>query len=116
MQQMCIRDSGKDLRAVSATAACLPDIRNNLEKCRSERLSGIYAEFDMLADICKMINESINEDAPFSIRDGDIIRQGYSKDVDYLRSVMKDGKSWIEKIAIEEREKTGIKTLKIRCV
>ncbi len=105
--------NGKDLRAVSATAACLPDIRNNLEKCRSERLSGIYAEFDMLADICKLINESINEDAPFSIRDGDIIRQGYSKDVDYLRSVMKDGKSWIEKIAIEEREKTGIKTLKI---
>ena len=103
--------NGKDLRAT--TAACLPDIRNNLEKCRSERLSGIYAEFDMLADICKLINESINEDAPFSIRDGDIIRQGYSKDVDYLRLVMKDGKSWIEKIAIEEREKTGIKTLKI---
>ena len=105
--------NGKDLRAVCNTAAVLPEIRNLLTGCASEELSRVYRELDPLTDVCKLISESIMEDAPFSLREGGIIADGYNKDVDYLRSVMADGKGWLEKLAEDEREKTGIKTLKV---
>lgn len=105
--------NGKDLRAVAATASHLPEIRRMIEKCHSDGLSRIFNELDPLADVYGLIERSIDEDAPVSIREGGIIKEGYNKDVDYLQSVMRDGKSWIEKIAAEEREITGIKTLKI---
>ena len=105
--------NGKDLRAVSNTAAVLPEIRVLLSQCKSEELCRVCGELDTLEDIYKTVTESIAEDAPFSLREGGIIADGYHKDVDYLRSVMKDGKGWLEKLAEEEREATGIKTLKV---
>lgn len=105
--------NGKDLRAVSNTAAVLPEIKQLLANCKSEALMRICEELDVLADVCKAVNEAIVADPPFSLREGGIIAEGYDKDVDYLRSVMKDGKSWLDKLAEEEREATGIKTLKI---
>ncbi len=105
--------NGKDLRAVSNTAAILPEVKALLSSCKSEELCRIYGELDTLEDICSAITASIAEDPPFSLREGGIIADGYNKDVDYLRSVMSDGKSWLDKLAEEEREKTGIKTLKV---
>ena len=105
--------NGKDLRAVANTAALLPEIKSLLSRCKSEKLTRIYNTLDLLEDICTRISEAICENPPFSVREGDIIAAGYNKDVDYLRSVMKDGKGWLEKLAEEEREKTGIKTLKV---
>ena len=105
--------NGKDLRAVYNTAAILPEVRELLATATCEVLSNAYRELDPLTDVCKLIGESIKEDAPFSLREGGIIADGYDKDVDYLRSIMADGKSWLDKLAEEEREKTGIKTLKI---
>ena len=105
--------NGKDLRAVSNTASLLPEIRELLAGCRSEELCRICAELDPLTDVYERVTEAIREDAPFSLREGGIIADGYNADVDYLRSVMTDGKGWLEKLAEEEREKTGIKTLKV---
>ena len=105
--------NGKDLRAVGNTAALLPEIRELLRTCKSEELRRICVELDPLGDIYNTVNAAICEDPPFSIREGGIIAEGYDKDVDYLRSVMKDGKGWLEQLADAEREKTGIKTLKI---
>ena len=105
--------NGKDLRAVSNTAAVLPEVRELLSKCRSERLRELCESMDPLDDICAAITAAICEDAPFSVREGGIIADGYNKDVDYLRSVMSDGKGWLENLAEEERAATGIKTLKI---
>ena len=105
--------NGKDLRAVSNTAAILPEVKTLLSSCKSEELCRIYGELDTLEDICATITASIDENPPFSLREGGIIADGYNKDVDYLRSVMTDGKSWLDKLAEEEREKTGIKTLKV---
>ena len=105
--------NGKDLRAVSNTAAVLPEVRTLLSKCTGEKLREICQELDPLEDVYNTIVASIREDAPFSLREGGIIADGYSKDVDYLRSVMTDGKMWLERLAEEEREKTGIKTLKV---
>ena len=105
--------NGKDLRAVANTAAVLPEVKSLLARCRSDELSRIYADLDLLEDVCTKISEAICEDPPFSLREGGIIADGYHKDVDYLRSVMSDGKGWLEKLAEEEREKTGIRTLKV---
>lgn len=105
--------NGKDLRAVSNTAAVLPEVRELLSHCQCEELRHICEDMDPLSDVCEVITKSIKEDPPFSLREGGIIADGYNKDVDYLRSVMTDGKGWLEKLAEEEREKTGIKTLKV---
>ncbi|MCI6501695.1 MAG: DNA mismatch repair protein MutS [Clostridia bacterium] len=104
---------GKDLRAVAGTIGALPELRTLLQNCQSEELKGIYESMDELADVYTLIDAAIQEDPPFSVREGDIIRAGYSKDVDDLRAIMHDGKGWIERVAAEEREATGIRTLKI---
>ena len=91
--------NGKDLRAVSNTAEVLPEVRELLSTCKSDRLRRICEELDPLLDVHARINEAIREDAPFSVREGGIIADGFNRDVDYLRSVMTDGKSWLEKLA-----------------
>ena len=105
--------NGKDLRAIAATISILPELREKLSGCRSDELSRIYREIDTLEDIYEKIDEAISSDPPFSVREGGLIRDGYDNNVDELRSIMNDGKSWIDKITEEERESTGIKTLKI---
>ena len=105
--------NGKDLRAIAATISILPELREKLSICRSDELSRIYREIDTLEDIYEKIDGAISSDPPFSIREGGMIRDGYDKNVDELRSIMNDGKSWIDRITEEERESTGIKTLKI---
>ncbi len=105
--------NAKDLRAVSSTISILPELKGLISECRSDELVGIYNELETLDDIYDKIDSSIAKDPPFSIRDGGIIAEGYNADVDSLRAIMKDGKGWIEKVAAEERERTGIKTLKI---
>ena len=105
--------NGKDLRAVSNTAAILPEVRSLLSGCKCEKLRYICENLDILADVYEKVTSAICEEPPFSVREGGIIADGYSRDVDHLREVMRDGKGWIERIAEDEREKTGIKTLKI---
>lgn len=105
--------NAKDLRAVATTVAVLPEVRRLLEGCKDGELCRIWQELDDLTDIHALIDSAIDENPPFVVREGGMIREGFSADVDYLRSVMRDGKSWIERVAAEEREKTGIRTLKI---
>jgi len=105
--------NGRDLRAVCASLKILPELRSMLEECSDKELFRIYSELDLLLDVREKIDSAIKEDAPFSVREGGIINDGYNPDIDYLRSVMTDGKSWVEKIGEEEKEKTGIRTLKI---
>ena len=105
--------NAKDLRAIASTISILPELRSLLENCKSDELVSICGSLDMLGDIHSLISESIVDEPPFLLREGGIIKEGYNSDVDYLRSVMADGKGWIEKVMLEEREKTGIKTLKI---
>ncbi len=105
--------NGRDLRAVSSTAALLPDLRRLIEGCRSAELSRIYRELDTLEDIFQAVDKAIVETPPFSVREGGVIKDGFNRDVDYLRGVKNDGDDWIVKIAEAERESTGIKNLKI---
>ncbi len=105
--------NGKDLRAIASTIRVIPEIKELLKEASVKELCDIRANMDSLEDIFKLIDEMIVELPPFSIREGGIIKDGTIKEVDYLRNVMRDGKSWISKIEEQERESTGIKTLKI---
>ena len=104
---------GKDLLAVCATASVLPDIRRLLEGCQSEELKRIWREMDMLEDVCAEIGRALVEEPPFSIREGGMIADGYDDEVDRLRTVMNDGQGWVDRVAAEEKARTGIKTLKV---
>ena len=105
--------NGKDLRAVCNTISVFPELKSLISDCKSEEIRKIFENFDTLSDIYNLIQKSIREDAPFSVRDGGIILEGYNAEVDHLRSIMTDGHTWIDEITQREREATGIKTLKI---
>ncbi len=105
--------NARDLRAILTTVSVVPELKSLLEGSKSEELSEICSELDELSDITSLIQASISDDPPFSLREGGLIAAGYSEDVDYLRRVMSDGKGWISEIEEQEREATGIRTLKI---
>ena len=105
--------NARDLRAVANTVKILPELKELLATCRSDELSRLYLALETLDDIYQKINVAICENPPVSIREGGMIAEGFNADVDYLRSVMTDGKSWIARVAESERERTGIRTLKI---
>ena len=105
--------NARDLRAIAATAALLPDIKELTADFKSEELSDIHLHLDTLSDIRELIERSIVDEPPFSLREGGFIRRGFHAEADELYSIVHDGKSYIEKIAEEEREKTGIKNLKV---
>ena len=79
----------------------------------SKELARLYRELDELSDVCEKIDAAITQEPPFSLREGGIIKDGYHEDIDRLRAVMRDGRGWVERVAEEERAKTGIRTLKI---
>ena len=105
--------NARDLRAVSATIGVLPEVRALLADCSDPELCRIRDGLCDLSDLHDLIERAIAEEPPLVLREGGLIKAGYNADVDYLRSVMTDGKSWIEKVANEEKEATGIRTLKI---
>ncbi len=105
--------NARDLRAIAATASLIPEIKELTADFVSEELSDIHLHLDTLSDICQLIESAIVEEPPFSLREGGFIRRGYRADADELYTIVHDGKSYIEKIAEEEREKTGIKNLKV---
>ncbi len=105
--------NARDLRAVANTVGVLPELKGLLGACRSDELVALTNELETLDDVYTKINSAICENPPVSVREGGMIASGFNSDVDYLRSVMTDGKSWISRVAEEERTRTGIKTLKI---
>ena len=105
--------NGKDLRAIWSTLRVIPEIKNLLFTVGVTELNSIRDNIDTLEDICSLIDSMLVDMPPFSIREGGFIKNGYDEEVDKLRSIMTDGRGWISKIEENEREKTGIKTLKI---
>ena len=105
--------NGRDLRAICVTASVLPEVKSLLSACKSEKLKYIYDRLDLLEDVCARITASICEEPPVSVRDGGIIADGYHEELDRLRSIRDNGKEWMERIETSEKEKTGIKTLRV---
>ena len=105
---------GRELRSLCFTMGQLPAIKQLLGNCKSRIIMSADSDIDVLEDLCELINRAIVDEPPFSVREGGIIREGYNSEVDLLRSDLKGGKDIITEIESAEREKTGIKTLKIR--
>lgn len=105
--------NARDLRAIAQSASKLPNVRELISGCPSELIKQIYASTDDLADLRELIDSAIVEEPPFTVREGGFIKEGYSQDIDYLRSIMKDGKRFISELESAEREKTGIKNLRV---
>ena len=105
--------NGKDMRAIASTLGVIPEIKNLLFTVGVPELNSIRDNLDTLEDICSLIDRMIVDMPPFSIREGGFIKDGFNEDVDKLRTIMTDGRGWITKIEEAERERTGIKTLKI---
>lgn len=104
----------RDLIAFKNSLSMLPHIKNQMKSFKSVELSGLYEKFDVLEDLYELIEYSIIEEPPVTIREGGIIKDGYSEEIDILRKAKTEGKNWIAQLEAKERENTGIKGLKIK--
>lgn len=104
----------RDMIAFRNSLSMLPPIKTVLKAFEKEFLCEIQNEIDPLEDICSLIGSAIEEDPPFSIREGGFIKEGFDEDIDRLRSAKQDGKKWLAALEEEDRERTGIKNLKIK--
>lgn len=105
--------NAKELLSLQSTLSVLPELKSNLSKTNSKLLKYIFDELDTLKDIYSLISVSIKEDAPFSVREGGMIKDGFNKELDELRDIVNGGKNILAKLEMEEQEKTGIKKLRI---
>ncbi len=105
--------NARELRSLQQTLECLPPIKEALAMCDCAELNDINKCIDTLEDICSLIAASIVDDPPFSVREGGMIRRGYHAELDELCNDMTDGKGIITRIEASEKERTGIKTLKV---
>ena len=104
----------RDLTAFGSSLAMLPPIRCIMEDLKAPLLQEIRETLDPLEDIFGLIQAAIAEEPPLAMKEGGIIRDGYSEEVDTLRRAKSEGKDWLAKLEVQEREKTGIKNLKIK--
>lgn len=103
----------RDLLSIAASFRKLPDIKRILSGCHSGVLLQLSRDLDDLTDIRMIIEEAINPDAPISLREGNLIRDGFSDEIDERRDIMSNGVRFINNFAEEEKEKTGIKNIKV---
>ena len=104
----------RDLIAFERTLSMLPHIRCILQDMSSTLLKELYQELDPLEDLCALIQKAIVDDPPIAMKEGGIIKDGYHEEVDRLRTAKSKGKEWLARLEEQEREKTGIKNLRIR--
>lgn len=109
----CGSANGKDLIALKGSLSLLPEIKDYLNYLSSEILKKLNDEIDLLQEVYEIIERSICDEPPFSVREGGLIKEGYSEELDKLKDSIKDGKSWISGLEASERERTGIKNLKV---
>lgn len=104
----------RDLIAFRMSLSMLPHMRFVLNGFSSVHLKTLLDEMDPLTDVCNLIERSIEEEPPISVREGGIIKDGYHEESDKLRKAKTDGKSWLADLEMKEKEATGIRNLKIK--
>ena len=93
----------------------LPAIKYLLESFEGDTLLSAYGkDLDDLSDICGLITDAIDEEAPLTVREGKMIKSGYNEEIDRLRLASTDGKKWMADLLEEEKERSGIKNLRIK--
>ena len=104
----------RDLIAFGNSLKMLPHIKTILNDFEKGLLPEIDQDIDPLTDICNLIDNAIIDEPPISIREGDIIKEGFDENVDTLRHAKTEGKNWLAQLEEEDRNRTGIKNLKIK--
>jgi len=104
----------KDMIAIRESLKMIPYIKKSIMECEVGLIKKIFDDIDPLIDVYDKINNAIVDDPPFSVREGGMIKDNFNEDVDYLRKSKTEGKNWLANLESEEKEKTGIKTLKIK--
>ena len=104
----------RDLIAFRSSLEMLPYIKRILGEFNSELLAELGRELDPLQDIFQLIGDAIVEEPPITVREGGIIKDGYNQEADKLRHAKTEGKNWLAELEAKEKEKTGIKTLKVK--
>ncbi len=103
----------RDFVALAAGAAVLPAIAQQAGALKSPLLQSLFSHFDDLKDLRELIAGAIVDEPPFTVREGGMIRKGYSREADELREIMTNSKGLLARIEAQEKEKTGIKNLRI---
>ncbi len=105
--------NARDMITLKNSLYKLPDVKNILKGCKSDYLMELYERLDELQDIHVLIENSIVDDPPMTIKEGGIIKLGYDEEIDKLKTAQTEGKNWLIQLEAEEKEKTGIKNLKV---
>ena len=105
--------NARELRSLSSALAHIPALREKLSDVKSKKLRELYDALDPLEDITSLIENAIDDDPPFTVREGGMIRKGYSEELDAIKSDMTDSTSLLARIESEEKQKTGIPKLKV---
>ena len=110
----CNTANPRDIIALKGSLEMLPYIHDQIRSLKSGRFNQMAEEFDDLSDIRELIASSIVDEPPLAMKEGGIIREGYSEDVDEYRRAKSEGTTWLAKLEAKERERTGIHTLKVK--
>ncbi|MHC4963146.1 MAG: DNA mismatch repair protein MutS [Planctomycetota bacterium] len=107
------RTTPKDLVALGITLATIPQVRTTLANCSVALLKDLHSRCDSMDELADLLNRAIEQEPPSHMRDGGVIRTGYNEELDKLRSIAKDGKTWLAEYQQREIQRTGIERLKI---
>lgn len=105
--------NARDLISLRQSIAVLPELKDCLNECKTVMIRNITDSIDELSDLYTIIDDSIIDSPPLSIKDGGIIKDGYNQEIHRLRTASREGKKWIASLENQEREVTGIKSLKV---
>ncbi|MCI9625954.1 MAG: DNA mismatch repair protein MutS [Clostridia bacterium] len=106
--------NARDLRALADSLKPLPQLKFGLSRFETPMLHKLYDALDCLEDLCQILDYGIVEQPPVTVREGGMLKPGYSEQLDAYRAATTEGKKWIAELENKEKEKTGIKTLKIK--
>ena len=104
----------RDLISFKSSISMIPHIRRILAQFHCDELSRVYEEMDDLQDLFQLLESSVVEEPPLAMKEGGIIKEGYNEQIDHFREAKTKGKIWLAELEAEEKEKTGIRTLKIK--
>lgn len=105
--------NARDLISLKNSVKQLPELKKIMSNTESTLLKELYNELDILEDIYNIIDVAIVEEPPISVKEGGIIKKGYNEEIDKLKMATTDGKNWLIQLEANERERTGIKGLKV---
>ena len=105
--------NGRDLISLKNSLKQIPNLKSVLEKTNSKMLKELYSDIDELKDVYELIEKSIVEEPPISVKEGGLIKLGYNEEIDGYKTAATDGKKWIVELEAREKEATGIKNLKV---